>query len=135
VPKLMPGIGQRDRLCAVGYPVAGENCDTMLARERIRIESQFPGQFHIDFHDARCRYRCWVQTCVEVLRKPRKSVVECETHLPAGKSRAERRIVEGNAGRIHRLLDVSVLVWSRSRSAPTTSPPQTSARGALSIRH
>ncbi len=102
-PKLMPGIGQRDRLCAVGHPVPGENCNTTLARERIRIESQFPGQFHIDFHDARCRDRCWVQTRVEVLRKPRICVVECEIRLLTGKGGAERRTVEGNVGRIHLL--------------------------------
>jgi hypothetical protein len=47
-----------------------------------------------------------------VLRKPRKCVVECETRLLAGKIGAERRSVEGNVGRIHLLLDESVLFRS-----------------------
>src|SRR5436305_15310299 len=99
----------------------------MLARERIRIESQFPGQFHIDFHDARCRDRRWVHTHVEALWKPRKCIVEPEMQLPAAKGEAESRTVWGDVRRSQRLLDVSVLFRSLPLRAADGTQRQTGA--------
>jgi hypothetical protein len=92
----------------------------MLAHERIRIDSQFPSQFHIDFYDARCRNWRWVHTRVEALRKPRECIVERETEL-AGEGTAEARTVSGDVWRSHPLLDVGVLFQSHPlRAADAT---------------
>ena len=78
--ELVPSIGHRQRLGALGHAVAGQDLHASLARERGLIQAQATGQFHVHLHQARGRYRCWVQSRVEALRQPRIGIFETETN-------------------------------------------------------
>jgi hypothetical protein len=91
MPKLMPRICLRHGLCPLGHAGSRQNCNTMLALQRFRIQSQFPRQFHIHLHKPRRRNRCWVQSRVKVHRQPRICVVKVEANLLATQGARLRR--------------------------------------------
>ena len=91
----MAGIGLRQRLGPLSHAVTRQNCDTILAPERIRIESQVPRQLFIQLYEPwRCD-GCRVHARVEVLRQPRKRVGKAEANLLAFQDGGGLRHIQG----------------------------------------
>jgi hypothetical protein len=63
----------------LGHAVAGQDLHALCARQCIRIQTQVPGQFHIQLDQTRGRYRCRIQPGVEALRQPRIGVFEAKS--------------------------------------------------------
>ena len=81
MPKLVPGIGQRHRLGPLGHTVTGQNFHTLFVRQRVRIESQFAGQLHVNLHQSRRGNWRRIQSHAEVLWQPRIRVIKAKANL------------------------------------------------------
>ena len=91
VAELVAGIGQRDRLGALGQPVAGEDLDALGRRQRVRVEAELRGERPVELGSAAAPRRASAQPGVEPIGQAGVAVVE----------RPARGIGRGRAGQRH----------------------------------
>ena len=63
-PELVPGVGECDRVRAIGNAIAGQNRNSLGAGEIVGIEPQGLGRGCIHPHQPRCGHGRRIQACV-----------------------------------------------------------------------